>query len=416
MHSIRMSEKELKKIEILQLVNVGKLKRQEAAARLQITLRQVDRLRHKFRIKGAKGLAHGNRGRSSNNKLKKEIRAEAIRLIKSYYIDFGPTFVAEKLLSKHQIKISKEKLRQLMKEEGIWEARKRKGTKYHPRRPRRSHYGDLLQGDGSHHDWLEKRGVPCVLVAVIDDATNKAYGLFFDGETTEAYVAVMKRYLKKYGRPRSLYVDKDSIFRVNKVEATKSTGDTQFGRMMKELEVCLICAHSPEAKGRIERLFGTLQDRLVKEMRLLNICNIEEANEYLETRFWDEFNERWSLSPKESEDYHREIHSEVILDRIFTLRETRVVSKSLDFSYKGILYQIASKTPYRLVKKTITIFERFDGTLWAEFESKKLDMTPFKEAPKATPIEDSKTINSFLNKRKPLSAIERHRRKIGVPR
>jgi len=416
MHSITMSEKELNKIEILLQVNLGKLNRKVASEKLNISLRQVDRLRNKLRSEGPKGLAHGNRGRKSNNRLKEEIRLKVLFFIRKHYVGFGPTLAAEKLLKDHQLKISKEKLRQLMKEEGLWEARKRKGTKYHPRRPRRSHWGDLLQGDGSHHDWFEERGSSCVLVAVIDDATNRSYGLFFDGETIEAYVNVMRRYLEKYGKPRSLYVDKDSIFLKNNVESIKTTGDTQFCRMMKELDICLICAHSPEAKGRIERLFGTLQDRLVKEMRLLNISSIEEANKYLETEFWDDFNKRWSVSPKESENYHRTIPSETALDRIFTLRRKRMVSKSLDFSYQGVLYQIISKTPNRLAKKSIVIFERFDGTLWAELDGVKLNIKPFKDAPKATPIEDSKTINSFINKRRPLTTIEKHRRGIGCPR
>jgi transposase len=416
MHSIRMSEKELKKVEILQLVNLGNLKRKEAAELLKICLRQLDRLRRVLRSSGPKGLAHGNRGRKSNNKLKEEIRSEVLVLVKKHYIGFGPTLAAEKLLKDHGLKISKEKLRQLMKEEGLWEARKRKRNKYHPRRPRRSHWGDLLQGDGSHHDWFETRGDPCVLVAVIDDATNKAYGLFFDGETTEAYVTVMRKYFEKYGKPRSLYVDKDSIFRVNKVGAIKTTGDTQFSRMMKELDITLICAHSPEAKGRIERLFGTLQDRLVKEMRLLNIANIVDANNYLETEFWEEFNQRWSLSPKNPENYHRISPSRCILDRVFTLREKRIVSKSLDFSYQGILYQIMTKSPNRLVKKNIEIFEGFNGSLWAEFNGEKLDIKPFKDIPKMAPIEDSKTINSFINKRAPLTTLEKHRRGIGYPR
>lgn len=276
-----MTAKELQKIKTLQLLDSGRLTREEAAQHLELSIRQIDRIKRKLRLEGLIGLAHKNRGKKSNNKIKEEFRKEAMNLVKKYYNGFGPTLAAEKLLVNHQLIISKEKLRQLMKEEGIWKARKRKGSRYHPRRPRRDHFGDLLQGDASYHDWFEGRGDKCVLVALIDDATNNAYGRFFEGETTESYAEVMKRYLKKYGRSMSLYVDKDSVFRVNR-PSVKTKGETQFGRMMKELDIRLICAHSPEAKGRVERLFGTLQDRLVKEMRLLKIRTIDEANEYLE--------------------------------------------------------------------------------------------------------------------------------------
>jgi len=188
--------------------------------------------------------------------LKESFIEEVMHLVKTHYHDFGPTLAAEKLEKDHRIKISKEKLRQLMKKEGLWRARKRKQTKVHPRRPRRSHRGDLLQGDGSDHLWLEDRGPRCVLVSFIDDATGHCSGLFFPSETTRAYMEVIKRYIQTEGKPRSLYVDKSSIFRVNSKEIRTSIGDTQFGRMMKELDVELICANSPQAKGRVERKAG----------------------------------------------------------------------------------------------------------------------------------------------------------------
>jgi transposase len=410
-----MTQKEFERGQTLLLVKTGKLTRSEAAERLGITVRQVDRLRHKLCTTGSIGLAHGNRGRKSNNSLSEDRRQQVLALVKEHYYDFGPTFAAEKLLQKHLIKISKEKLRQLMKEEGLWKARKRKGRKCHPRRARRSCYGDMLQGDGSHHDWFEGRRAKCVLVALIDDATNKAYGLFFEGETTAAYVEVVRKYLSKKGCPLALYVDKDSIFRVN-TSADRKTGETQFARMMQELDIRLICAHSPEAKGRVERLFGTLQDRLVKEMRLLNITTIEEANEYLEKKFWNEYNARWSHTPAKLEDLHRKAPSECIMDRIFTLQYQRKTSKSLDFSYQGTLYQIQSKTPHRIAQRRIKIFESFDGTFWVECEGEKLTVKPIKDMPRAAPIEDAKTINAFLNKRKALTAIEKHRRGIACPR
>lgn len=285
-----MSEKELQKAKMIHQIELGQITREQAAESLSLSTRQIDRLRVKLRTQGIGSLSHGNRGRPSNNKLKDEIRQQISTLIHKHYHDFGPTLAAEKLLKIHGIEISVEKLRQIMKEDGLWKAKKRKEHKYHPRRDRRSNFGEMLQGDGSHHDWFEGRRARCVLIAVIDDATNRSYGLFFEGETMEAYVEVMRKYIEQNGKPRSLYVDKDSIFRVNNATGERSKRETQFGRMMKELNINLICAHSPEAKGRIERLFGTLQDRLVKEMRLLGISNINKANEYLENEFWQEYN------------------------------------------------------------------------------------------------------------------------------
>lgn len=416
MHSIRMTLKELQRAETIHLVEIGNLTRNGAAERLGITTRQVDRLRNKLRMAGSCGLAHGSRGRKSNNRLPEGREKELLELIREHYSDFGPTFAAEKLYKNHQIKVSKEKLRQLMKENGLWRARKRKEKKYHPRRQRRSHFGDMLQGDGSEHDWFEGRRERCSLVALIDDATNRGYGQFFESETTEAYVEVMKEYLKKYGRPRTLYVDKDSIFRINRPLINIEKAETQFARMMKELDIQLICAHSPEAKGRVERLFGILQDRLVKEMRLLNITTIDDANKYLEKVFWNDYNNRWAHAPEKPEDFHRYVPSDVTMEKIFTLRYKRKVSKSLDFSYEGTLYQIQTEIPHKIAQKPVMIFQRFDGTFWVEFEGKHVEAKPFKTIPQSTPIADAKTINSFINKRKQITAIERHRRGISCLR
>lgn len=416
MHSIKMTLRELQRAETLHLLEMGKLTRSEAAERMELTVRQVDRLRLKLNKGGPSQLAHANRGRRSNNRLSEALEKEILEIVSKHYSDFGPTFAMEKLFKNHKIKVSKEKLRQLMKKNGLWITRKRRNSKCHPRRPRRSNIGDMLQGDGSEHDWFEGRRERCTLVALIDDASNRVYGLFFEGETTEAYVEVIKRYLRKYGRPMALYVDKDSIFRVNTPLASAKSAETQFARMMRELDIKLICAHTPEAKGRIERLFGILQDRLVKEMRLLDISTIENANKYLEDEYWDEHNIRWSHAPEKLEDFHRKAPSENVLDRIFTLRCERKTSKSLDFSYQGNIYQIQTKSPRRIAQKPIIIFERFDGTFWAEFDGKIIDTKPFKSIPQLTPIVDSKAINSFIDKRKPLTAIERHRRGMTRPR
>lgn len=416
MYCIKMTKKEFNKGEVLRLLEKRQLTRKQAAETLGISLRQIDRLKNRLQETGIESLAHRNRGRTGNRTLKAELKLKIVATVREHYTDFGPTLAAEKLLKNHQLQISRETLRLLMKDEGLWKGKKRKRPRYHPRRPRRRCCGEMLQGDGSEHDWFEGRRDRCVLIAVIDDATNRAYGRFFEAETTEAYAEVMRIYLKKYGQPLSLYVDKDSIFRINrKVLSADAKGETQFERMMKELGIGLICAHSPEAKGRIERLFGTLQDRLVKEMRLLGLNTTEEANLYLEKHFWDEFNNRWNCQAADPKDLHRKPPTDAILNRIFTIRNNRKISKSLDFSYNGVSYQIQTKTPHRLARKQVVVFEKFDGSFWVEADGKQLVITSRKESPRVTPIQDSKTINAFLNKRKPLSAIERRRRGISCP-
>ncbi len=416
MHCIKMSQKEISKNEVFHLLEEGKITRLEAANKLALSLRQVDRLRIRFRQGGILALVHQNRGKQSNRSLKKKFKEEVLSYVRDLYRDFGPTLAAEKLKEKHSLELSRETLRLMMISEGLWKGKVRRKTRYHPRRPRRECFGELLQGDGSHHAWFEERGSRCVLIGFIDDATNKVYGRFHEAETTEAYVDTLKRYLKKYGKPLALYVDKDSIFRVNRqIISTKSEGETQFGRMMKELGIELICAHSPEAKGRVERLFGTLQDRLVKELRLLNLNTINEANDYLENTYWKEFNKRWSCKPVNEKDRHMKAPTEDALDRIFTIRETRKISKSLDFSYEDVLYQIKTKNPHRLNKQTITIYKKFDDTFWVEYEGKKQEINMVQKIQRPPSIEGSKTVNAFLSKRKPLSSIARHRKRVGTP-
>jgi hypothetical protein len=413
MGNLTMTDKELHRINIISQVEQGDLDRTSAAMSLRISLRQLDRLRKRLKSYGIRGIVHKGRGKQSNHKMSMVVEQQIIELIKLNYADFGPTLAKEKLYENHQIKISTEKLRQLMQREKLWRARKRRNNKYHPRRPRRSCCGELEQADGSHHRWFEERSDPCVLVAIIDDATNRAYGLFFESETTEAYATIMRRYIARYGCPLALYVDKDSIFRVNRSE--KHNGHTQFARMMNELSIRIVCAHSPEAKGRIERLFCTLQDRLVKELRLREISNIESANKYLEEEYWEKHNTRWTVEPNNMQDVHQKTPSEEVMDAVFTLRDIRRVSNSLDFSYNGTLYQIRSKKAHRLAKKNITIYRKFDGSFWIQHEGEILDFKAFKDISQQVPVIDSKEINSFLNGKQKMTAIERYRKRIYCP-
>ena len=413
---VKVSKEEIRRGDVLSQVLAKELSRKRASALLKISLRQLDRLALRYRERGLEGLIHGNRGKPSNNTLDPAIRAKIVKHVSKSYQDFGPTLAKENLAERQRIIVSKEKLRQIMKEEGFWKAKKRKTKGYHPRRKRRNRFGELLQGDGSHHLWFEDRGPRCTLIAYIDDATNKVTARFEPSETTLGYMSLFRRYVEKYGVPNALYVDKHSIFRVNCNEESKGIGETQFHRVLNELEVELICANSPQAKGRIERLFGTLQDRLVKELRLAKVSTIEAGNHFLES-FLERFNKRWGCAPIEDEDFHRSQPSSKCLDRIFTIRETRKMSKALDFSYEGKLYQVVGcKTPHRLMNKPVTILEDLEGKIWFESEGERLEVKLFNTLPARVAVLDSKELASMVDAKPQLSAIQRHRRGLGRPR
>ncbi len=412
MHSFKMTQKDLHKLTIINQLESWKLNRKQASDALGVTARQVDRIRKAVRKKGPSGIVHGNRGRPSNRRKGKEFEDRVLNTIRQRYPDFKPTLAREKLAEHHGIEISKEKLRQLMTKHGLWAPKQRRQKRCHSRRPRRCSLGELLQGDGSHHLWFEDRGPRSVLVAFIDDATSRVYGRFYPSETTEAYTEVMGRYITKYGRPMALYVDKDSIFRNNKAEGGEKKAPTQFHRMMIELGIELICAHSPQAKGRIERLFGMLQDRLIKEMRLRGITSIEDANAFLEKEYWDEFNTRWMVEAACKQDVHQPCPGQRKLKDILALRYTRKVSRSLDFSYNGVIYQVQTKMPHRLVKQSIQVRQYFDGSISAEYDGAQLTLVKFGELSQPVPTIDTKEINAFLDKKRPMTAIQRHRKKI----
>lgn len=413
---LKMSKREIERVKILDQLSGKKLSRKQAASLLGVSLRQVDRMRLRYRSEGLEGLVHRNRGKVSSNRLSGEKRKEIVRYLKERYEGFGPTLAKEKLEEEKRLKVSKEKLRQIMKEEGLWKPKKRKQKGYHPRRTRRSRFGELLQGDSSHHKWFEERAPRCTLVAFIDDATNKIVARFEPSESAQGYMRLLKRYVEKYGVPGALYVDKHSTFRVNTAEEKGKGGITQFHRLLKELGVDLICANSPQAKGRIERLFELLQDRLVKEMRLRNISSIEEGNKFLDS-FEITYEARWSIVPANPEDAHRKAPSSESLNRIFTKRATRKISKTLDFSYAGKTYQILNcKYPYRLMGKMVTILEDLEGKIWFEHAERKLEVALYGSVPKQAIVLDRKELEVRLDKKMPLTSIQRHRRGLGQPR
>jgi len=266
---LTMSKKELTRLEVMQRLEAGHMRQTEAAESLGVSTRHVRRLLRAFRQQGERGLISKRRGKPSNNRLKVETRQQAIELIGKHYSDFGPTLAHEKLTEVHELRLSVESVRQIMIAQRWWKPRKVKRDAVHQMRPRRERLGELVQIDGSLHAWLEDRGPKCTLLVYIDDATGRLMELLFvPAETTFAYFAATRRYLEHHGRPLAFYSDKHGIFRVNIKNALSGSGMTQFGRAMKALDIEIICANSPQAKGRIERANQTLQDRRVKEMRL----------------------------------------------------------------------------------------------------------------------------------------------------
>jgi len=362
---IRMTTKELKKLDVLILVSRKEKKVSQGAKELGITKRHFRRVLRRYEKEGAVGLVHKSRGKKSRNAFSKDLEEKIMMLLRSRYYDFGPTFAAEKISEDLERKISKEKIRQLQIKEGLRKAKKPKEKKYHPRRTRRSRRGELIQVDGSEHDWLEGRGPRMSLIVFIDDATSEMpIGRFVEAETTKNYMKLTKEYIEKKGLPQGIYSDKHSIFRQNQKEGYLKGDLTQYGTALKELGIDLICAHSPQAKGRVERSFGTHQDRLVKEMRLAGIITLEEANKFLKV-YLKKHNQKFGVRPYDEENGHEE--NRIDLERVFTIKEKRTLSKGLSFQYKNTFYQLKDpRNINRLQNKKIQILETLEGKLKVE--------------------------------------------------
>lgn len=406
---ISMSQYEANQIAIFDKLQHKQLKQHKAAQLLGLSTRQVRRKLKKYKQYGATGLTHGNRGRKSNNQIDETEIKRALRLIEKQYHDFGPTLAWEKLVEFHQVEFSVERLRQAMIAEGVWQPKRRKRARIHQMRERRACEGELIQIDGSPHNWFERRGNIgiCTLLVFIDDATGKLLHLeFVESETTWAYFGAMRQYLKNHGKPVAMYSDRHGVFRVNSSKGgsaaiSDSNGLTQFGRAMKELQIEPIFANSPQAKGRVERANQTLQDRLIKEMRLKGLSNIEEANQYL-PEFMRLFNQRFAVQARDRVNAHRPLLVNDNLDEILTIQETRVLSKNLTCQYQHLTYQIQldkARTGYILRHAKVRILETADRSIEILYLKKKLKYSTIKQQPKAEVI-DTKRLNQKVDKAK----------------
>jgi transposase len=395
--AIVMSQQELQRVKILEKILDKKMKQREACKILSLSRRQIIRLLKKYRRQGVDGLLSQKRGKPSNNRFCEDVRKNVLAITKEKYADFGPTFLQEKLVENHAIEVSKETLRTWMIAEGIWEAKRRKAARIHQSRERRDCFGELIQIDGSPHDWFEGRREKCCLLVFIDDATSRLVNLRFEeSETTAGYFRTMREYVTKFGLPMALYSDRHSIFRINMPE-TKHEGLTQFERAMKELGVETICANSPQAKGRVERANGILQDRLIKEMRLHKINDLEAANTYL-PKFIESYNKKFAVEPKNSVDAHVKLKDAKNLNLIFSFQNTRTLSKNLEMSYNSVIYQVKTDGQgYGLRHAKTTVCEDLEGKVTLIYKGKKLNYSCYEKRTKTAEIVEAKTLNHKID-------------------
>jgi hypothetical protein len=401
--TITMSTKELSRLEIITKLNEGTVTVEVGAKQMNLSMRQVKRLKKAVKKGGAKALIHGNKGRESNRRISKELITKAMSLIREKYLDFKPTFAKEKLEENHDIKLSIETIRIHMIKEKLWTSKPHKNSPQHRSwRPRKEYYGEMDQFDGCYHKWFEDRGPESCLLAAIDDAKGIiTHAKFADNESIQSVNTFWEYRCQKLGKPVSIYLDKYSTYKINHPSAVDNSELlTQFGRAMKELDIKLIVAHSPQAKGRIERLFNTLQDRLVKELRLRNISDRETANRYLEEEFIPWFNDRFSVIPAKEGDVNRTLITREIesLPSIFSVKSTRKVMNDFTISFKGDFYQLLKNQPVTVCRKdTILVEERLDSTIHLRHDRKgkylnfvKLSARPLKiSSPKITALTTS---------------------------
>ena len=394
---LTMSAKELSRLEVMQRLSKKQLRQKEAAKMLSMSVRQIKRLLKTYREKGAAGLISKHRGRKGNNRLAEEVKKKVLNLLKSKYKGFGPTLAHEKLVEREKLKLSDESVRKLMIEEGLWKPRKAKKVGIHQLRERRACFGELIQIDGSPHDWFEGRAPACVLLVFIDDATGKLVQLrFVECESFFSYCQAAEGYFRQYGKPVALYSDKNSIFRVNIPSTGTGKALTQFGRAMDELDIQVICANSPQAKGRVERVIQTLQDRLPKEMRLRGIASLAEGNAYL-PEFLRDFNQRFAVDARSSVDLYRPLTTQDDLAHLLTWQETRTLSKNLTFQFHKTVYQIQTDRPtYALRNAQVTVCVNAQEQTTILYHGKILPYSIYKQQARQAEVVSAKQLDLAL--------------------
>lgn len=389
-----MTQAERDRLVTLRKTKKGLITRAQAAEELGLSVRQVKRLVKRLRERGDNAAVHALRDRPSNHRIEVEIQDKAVGILRQdIYRGFGPTLASEYLGKKHGIEVSRETLRQWMKEAGLWRVRRQRIEKVHLFRPRRSRCGELVQWDTSDHDWLEGRGPRLYLIAMIDDATSRLYGRFVESDSTEENMRTVWGYVEKYGRPLAFYTDKASLFRTTEKRRRDEPGvdkdpaempPTQIGRALRELNVTWIAAHSPQAKGRIERSFQTAQDRLVKGLRGAKANTLAAANRHLEREFLPWWNATLTVKPAGSEDAHRKLEKSHTLAAILSHVETRQVKNDYTFQFGAQRYQISRASVRTGLRGAgIRVERRLDGSVAARFRQRYLEIRPVEPAPTA---------------------------------
>lgn len=378
-----MSDKEIQRLAVLQDVRDQRITQVRAAEILNLSTRQITRLVQKFNQDGISGLAHANRGQPGHHRYDEAIKSECLAIISEHLLGFGPTLAHEKLSSRFGFHIPVETVRRWMTANDLWIPRSKRTKRPYQPRYNRDCIGELIQIDGSYHDWFEGRAAKCCLLVYIDDATGKLLHLrFCEAETTFDYMISTRAYIEQYGKPLAFYSDKHSVFRVNQ-KSTKDTSITQFGRILSALNIDLIFANSPQAKGRVERANRTLQDRLIKDMFLEGIHSIAEANAWLPC-FIEQFNQKFAKCARNPKNLHRQlIESKIELDDIFTWQEPRKVTKSLTITYDKCIYILEStELNQKLVGQYISFLEYPDGTVAIMHQGRKITYRIFNKLSK----------------------------------
>ena len=389
---IALSQRERDRLRVLHEVEQGHLAQIEAARRMKLTDRQVRRLLRGLRERGDRVVLHGLRGRPSNRKLEARFEQRVVARIRQRYADFGPTLAGEHLAQEGLV-VSRETLRKWMAQAALWRPRTKRVKAVHVWRERRASFGELVMQDSSPFRWLEERGPACHLIALIDDATSRIWGRFTEQDTTEENLRTLGEWLRRFGRPVAHYTDKNSIFQKAGPQPLPEQlrGDplrTQFGRALSELGIEWIAAHSPQAKGRIERLFETLQDRLVKEMRLAGIDSLEGANHFLEMRFLPEWEQRFTVAPRNARNAHRRLGREQHLEEILSVRVARRVAQDHTVSWDGNRWGVLREEVCAGLRgAAVEIERRLDGSHWLRYRGRYLHLRACPEPlrPSASP-------------------------------
>lgn len=395
-----MSSKELRRVEVMGRVKSGTLKLVEAAELLAISYRQSKRVWQRYQQEGRQGLQHRNCGRRSNRAKPKKLRQRVLKRVQQRYADFGPTLASEHLREEEGWEVHAETLRRWLLEAGLRD-RQRKRKPYRQRRERKQHFGELVQLDGSFHDWLEERGQRGCLMHMVDDASSQAGGQFSEEETIWAAAKVLRDWIEQYGVPQALYTDWKNVYVRPANTREKLSGEepqTQFGRMCAELGIRIIAASSPQAKGRVERAHGTQQDRLVKKLRLRGISSYAEANRYLQETYWDQHNQRYG-HPAPGADYHGKRPSMRELEEIFCLKQERVVSRDWVVSYNGKWLQLQRQSRHHApARSRVQVWEWENGRIAIQYRGRSL---PFHQIYVRPDHPTAKSMETVIHKRHP---------------